>query len=605
MKKYLLSIVTTLTLLTFIVIDAPAEIDSVLSVIPEDAVGLVYVPNLLGLNDEVNMLLAELVPTNPPQEIIAKRLAETFGAGFETLEELEELGFNLSKNFAVFLTDVNPPIPSAAVHLKDLEKVKQLIEMESPVESSVTYNGITYHTTAEEGAFVLLDDVMVYSGTPKVCEKAIDTYKNAMAAITTNADYTSLKLDTTSGINDLVAYVMMEPIVEAIRPRLIEAVDEMKAEMQEGAEIDPQLATSLGMVHKLIDGVLRLLDQSQSLSLSLQLNGSELQISPFLKFKSDSEIQAYIRQSPQELAQLNYLPQTAFLNSSMRIQPEDMIRLAPDMMKLFIPSDPNADEEQIERALQELTEATTDLYEPLGDESSFSMNWSDSLIPDLFFVYDARDEEKVKAYMEESYLTSLEAIRSLYQAMGAVEAFGLYEGASAGPSEMYNGVEIKSYALPNFGSAFFESAFAELPPEMQGPAPLQWGCYYAVKGGKLILSMSGNAQPIKDALDLMAGTRAGFDTGAGYDKLTSALTLKNNMLIAISPITAAKSILQLVSQTDPNMGWMMMLLGNIPETYSIGIASENRESGVAGKLFISLGDFKDLINMAASLQGMQ
>jgi hypothetical protein len=40
------------------------------------------------------------------------------------------------------------------------------------------------------------------------------------------------------------------------------------------------------------------------------------------------------------------------------------------------------------------------------------------------------------------------------------------------------------------------------------------------------------------------------------------------------------------------MGMMMMLLGNIPETYSIGIASENRESGVAGKLFISLGDFK-------------
>ena len=600
MKKYLLSIVTTLTLLTFIVIDAPAEIDSVLSVIPEDAVGLVYVPNLLGLNDEVNMLLAELVPTNPPQEIIAKRLAETFGAGFETLEELEELGFNLSKNFAVFLTDVNPPIPSAAVHLKDLEKVKQLIEMESPVESSVTYNGITYHTTAEEGAFVLLDDVMVYSGTPKVCEKAIDTYKNAMAAITTNADYTSLKLDTTSGINDLVAYVMMEPIVEAIRPRLIEAVDEMKAEMQEGAEIDPQLATSLGMVPKLIDGVLRLLDQSQSLSLSLQLNGSELQISPFLKFKSDSEIQAYIRQSPQELAQLKYLPQTAFFNGGMHFQSEDMIGLTTAMMKLFMPSDPNADDGQIEKALQEFTEAMTDFYEPLGDEASVSINLSDSLMPDIFLVNDARDEEKVKAYMEEGYLTYLEATQSLYQAMGAVEASGMYEGASAGPSEMYNGVEIKSYALPNI-----VSAFAELPPEMQGLAPLQWGFYYVVKGGKLILSMSGNAQPIKDALDLMAGTGAGFDTGAGYDRLTSALTLKNNMLIAISPITAAKSILQLVSQTDPNMGMMMMLLGNIPETYSIGIASENRESGVAGKLFISLGDFKDLINMAASLQGMQ
>jgi hypothetical protein len=50
---------------------------------------------------------------------------------------------------------------------------------------------------------------------------------------------------------------------------------------------------------------------------------------------------------------------------------------------------------------------------------------------------------------------------------------------------------------------------------------------------------------------------------------------------------------------------IMMLLANIPETYSIGMASQNRDGGVEGKLLISLGDFKELINMAASMQGMQ
>ena len=155
-------------------------------------------------------------------------------------------------------------------------------------------------------------------------------------------------------------------------------------------------------------------------------------------------------------------------------------------------------------------------------------------------------------------------------------------------------------SLPSMGSAV-----AQLAPEMQGLVPEQWNLYYAIKGGKLIHSMSANAGPIKDVLDLIGVAGAGFDKGAGYDKLTDALTLKNNMLIAISPIAAVKNIIQLVAQTDPNIGPLMTLLGNIPEAYSIGIASQNRDGGVEGKLFISLGDFKELINMAASMQEMQ
>ena len=600
MEKHLLSIVLILILLTFAAVHAPAEIDSVLTVIPEDTVGFVYAPDLLGLNDEINTVLTELISTNPPQNIIAGRLAETFGAGFETLEELEELGLDLNKNFAVFLAGVNPLIPSAAVHLKDPVMVKQLIEMEAEGSRATTHNGMTYYTTGEEGAFVLLDDVMVYSGSTKVCEKAIDIYKKVIPSIATNADYASLELDTTSGINDFVAYFAAEPIVEILHPMLTEALFEMQAEMQSETETNPQLATTLGVLPNMIDGIVGLLDQAKTLSITLQLNGSDLQISPFLKFKSDSESQAYIRQPPKELVQLNYLPQTAFLNGSMHLQQEDIIGLTTGMMRLFVPPNPNADKEQIEKAFQEFADVMTDFYKLLGDEMALSFNIGDSLMPDMLFVYDAPDEEKVKAYMEEGYLAYLRTPQLLYRAMGTGETADMFEGASAGPAEIYSGVEIKSYMLPNVSASF-----SQLPPEMEGLAPKQWNTYYAIKAGKLLLSMSANAQSIRDALDRMTGMGTGFDQGEGYSKLIGALTLKNNMLFAISPITVVKHIAQLIAQTDPNVGMILIILANIPETYGIGIASQNRDGGVEGKLFISISDFKELINMAVSMQEME
>ena len=600
MKKHSLPTAVTLILLIFIATHLSAEIDDVLSVIPDDAIGVVYVHSLLGLNDEINTLLADMIPSEPPQEVIAWILAEAFGAGFESLKELEELGFDLSKNFAVFLTSMNPPSPAAAVHVKDPERVMQLIEAEEEGSSEISYNGMTYYTTGEEGGFVLLDDVMVYSGSEQVCKKAIDIYKKTATPIAKNPDYASLKLDTTSGVNDLVFYFKMEEVVEALGPMLAKGADEMKSRMEQESATNPQLQSGLEMAHKLIDKVMWLSDQAKTLSLTIQLNGSDLQISPFMKFKNDSEIQEHIQVTSTDLTQLKYLPQNAFLNGVMRLQKETMINLTQGMMKLFIPSDPNADKEKVEKATQELTKMTTNFLDGLGDETAVSVDFSDSVMPDVLYIFDVTNEGKIKGFMEEEYLTYLKTSMAMFEAMGAPpESSGMYSDASAGPSEMYNGVEIKSYILPNI-----TSLFAQLPQQMEAVAPKQWNVYYAITDGKLLYSMASNAQPVRDALDRINGRSAGFDQGEGYDKLTSALTLRNSMFFALSPITAVKNLVQVFALVDPNVGMLQMLLMNIPETYSIGVASQNRDGGVEGKLFISLGDFKELINMAVSMQGM-
>ena len=574
--------------------------DSVLNVIPHDTVGVIYIPSLLGLNDEINTLLAELIPEDPPQELPAQILAETFGAGFETLEELEELGLDMRRNFAVFLSDVNPVLYSAAVHVKDADSVKQLIEMEAEGSNSSTHNGVTYYTTGEEGAFVLMDDVMIYSGSAAVCKKVIDTQKKTMPSIADNADFQSLKLDTTSGVNDLIAYFAMDAIADGLGSTLTEKAEGLKEEMEASAETDPELRVGLGQAQNLIDGGLWMLDQSKTLSLTVQLNGTDLQVSPFLKFKPDSEIQTYISQMPRELTHLEYLPQNAFLNGEMQFQKEMFIELTQTMMQLFIPSSSNADTAKIEEATEALTAAAKDFYAGLGDEIAFSGNFGSSLMPDILYIYNMTDEEQAKAYMENDFTEYLRLSMELMQALGTTEEFaGLYSDVSAGPPEIYNGVEIKSYMLPNINAIF-----AELPPGMDAAAPEQWNVYYAINGGKMLYAMAGNAQPVKNAIDRMAGMGAGFDQGAGYAKLTGALTLKNNMFFALSPITAVKNLVQIFAQTDPNIGMIQMFLVNIPETYSIGIASQNRDNGVAGELFISLGDFREIIIMLVGLQQM-
>ena len=554
--------------------------ESVLDVIPQDTVGVIYVPNLLGLNDEINALLAEMIPADPPQELVAKVLANTFGAGFETLEELEELGLDMRRNFAVFLSGVNPLMYSAAVHVKDAESVKQLIAMETEGSGAATHNGVTYHTMGAEGAFVLLDDVMVYSGSAAVCEKVIDTWQKAVPSIATNTDFQSLGLDTTSGANDLVAYFAMDTIAAASRPALTERTEGLKADMKTSAEMDPDLNVGLGQAISLIDGFVWTLDQSKTLSVTVQLNGSDLQISPFLNFKPDSEIQTYIRQRPRELTHLSYLPQSAFLNGEMQFQKEKFIDITQIMIKSLIASDPNVDTGGIEKADEAQAEGSADFYAALGNEVALSVNFSESIMPDVSYIYAVKDEKQAKAYMEKDFIS-------------------IYSGVSAGPPEVYNGVEIKHYTLPNIASLF-----AELPPGMESVAPEQWNLYYAISDGKILHAMAANAQPIKDTLDRMAGMGAGFDQGAGYAKLTGALTLKNNMFFALSPITAVKSLIQIFAQTDPNIGMVQMFLANIPETYSIGLASQNRDNGVAGELFISLGDFKEIIIMLISLQQM-
>ena len=64
--------------------------DSVLHLIPEQTLGLIYCPNSLELDNSINTLVAELSPQTEVPDVVAKTLSNTFKAQFEGLVDFEE-----------------------------------------------------------------------------------------------------------------------------------------------------------------------------------------------------------------------------------------------------------------------------------------------------------------------------------------------------------------------------------------------------------------------------------------------------------------------------------------------------------------------------------
>ena len=573
---------------------------SVLHLIPEQTAGLIYCPSLDELNNRVNMLAMDLMPTAENPEIIAKILANTFGAGFESLAELEEIGLDLEQDFAIFMTSLKPPDLSATVHLTDPTAMKQVIAAESEGSAPIEYNGVTYWNAAGGGgSFAIIDNTLVFSQSAEVCESVIDTYNKTKPAITTNPDYGAFLTDVAEGTAQLAVHFDLE----SIAPILSASLKGESESMQDSLESDPAVMAAAPFLKGMFDTATDMLEQLKSLSATLEVEGTDVKLAPFLKFKSDSRIQKALKgMAPDELALLGELPSPAFMNGALQGKPELMIEMSMFWLKML---SQDSDPEQTEM-IASLVKQMEDFYEALDEEWAFSVNFGSSVIPDYLVIYGLRDEQKAKAYMEEALLKQLQDSMTLARnMMGDVANLDMYEGAHPGEPMMHNGVEIKSYVFPNFGSAF-----GAMPPEAAGLMPNEWHWYYAITDDHLFLA-TGSPELLKINLDNRAAvdTALGFSAEPSYEKLSTTLGLESNLFFAISPMTMVKSLLPIIVQSmDPNDAAALQMMSgifmNLPENYSIGFSAKVQEGGIGAKLLLALGDFRQLIQTFAMMQGM-
>ena len=582
-------------LLVLMVISASAKVNSVLKVVPTDTAMVIRVEDLKGFNREVSNLIAEMDPTtDPKQEILGEILADTFDAGFESLAELEEIGLNLSQDFAIFIdqnSQGSEPLISAAIHIADQDMFQQMLDQEQGGTEEITHNGVTYRKATgedETACFVFLDDVMVYSANQQICEKVINTYQKQNRSFLKSTDFADLKLDLTSGVNDVVAYIAVQQLVQDNQQLLSEAMDQWGHES--GQEAAFELFWSW-------------MQQIKSISLTLQYQDGEVLLTPFIQMAEDSEIAKFlqpIRGKARNFPLLQYVPQNSSLVVGGNINSDQIAELTQYWMNMAMQmvkqSGATKLPENAESLGKEVVTLMAAFYATVDPQFANSFDITSSMFPDSSQIFQVKDQKKLIKLLDDGYIESMYGSGSIiYKAMGLAP-----EGkVVAGPTEVYEGVEIKSHLLPNVTTLPDNPGGQQL--EMVLPDELH--VYHAIAEDLLIISTAETPRAIKSIVDTTLGLDNGFDQNAGYTRMMEVLDADGYGAVAISPMTIVNQVLNLVAQSDPNVGMVGVMLANIPQTYSLMIGAAPKNDGLELRVFISLMELKQLYSMTAAFLG--
>ena len=548
--------------------------DSVLHLIPEQTLGLIYCPSLVDLDNRINTLRTAFVPETQASDVSVEILSDTFGGQFEGLIALEEI-FNVSRDFAVVLTRLKPLQFAVLAQLKDPETMKQIIEKVTKAEERTEYKDVTYWNDREDSEVIaILDDILIFSKHRDVCESVIDTYIGTKQAVAQNPDYLALLTDISEDTDQLAVYFDVEGAIATLDRSLVEELESIMDNLEDDVVVPLFTAISENIAS---------IEQVRYASLRLHIEGTDIQIKPFLKFKSDSEFLKVLEAASDELAFLGELPNQAFMNAAFQGSP----KLLTETGRLWFSFFPKKTPEQ--RAKQAaLLEQTKGFYESLATRWSFSFNLGDPSAPVSMpvFIYELKDKQRAKTYMDEVFLEKLN-----------------YTEAYPGKSIMHNRVEIKSYVFPNFKADAPEAA-----PETSDSVSSEWHWYYAFTEGQLLFTMGTDPTSMQMVLDRRAGSEEKFADHPSYQQLVDNLGTDNNILLAISPITAVKTLTSLGENMDPdNAAPFQLFLGmfsTLPENYSAGFSAKARDNGIAANLLINLGDFKQLGHILAIMGQM-
>lgn len=552
--------------------------DSVLHLIPEKTLGIIYCPNAIELDNKINTLFTDLSPQSGSPEILAQMLASALGANFESLADFEAIGLDLNRDFAIFFTGLKPLQLSAVIHLKDTETVKQVIETETGGSAPTAYKNAAYWSENGDGnSFAILDDILVFSQQRAVCENVIDTRNGTIQAITENPAYQSFLTDMFEGTDQLGVCFDIEGVIASLDGSLEE---EWKSMIENLDNSPVSLAITPSLKNISVEQI-AFIKQLLSLSTRLQIAGTDVQITPSLEFQKDSEFVNAVEEVSDTLTHFGDLPNRAAMNAAFQGSSKLQTEISTSWLD-FTPKRIRDTQEKRDRLLEQVT----DFYESLADRWSVSASFGDGTLANFLFIYDLKDEQGAKTYMDEVFLEKLN-----------------YKDAYAGPSTMHNAVEIKSYIFPNPNEVFGVTSsdpFDQMPPE--------WHWYYAFNEGQLLFATGTHPQLIQASLDRSTGNSEKFSEHPSYQKLTGKLGTDNNVLLAISPITAFKSILPVVEQVDPNSAAMIQMFSgvfmNLPENYSIGFSAKAGDNSIDTKLLLTLGDLKPLFQGFGMMFGM-
>lgn len=553
---------------------------SVLNLIPNDTLGLIYCPSLNELDNRINMLIEDLMPQSGQTNLLAQILASSFGAGFEGLDELEEIGLDINKDFAVFFLNVQPMHVSAAIHLTDPDAIMDVIKTEAADSEPMVYEGITYWSTPDgSGNFLILDDILIFSEQAAICNKVIDTHNSKAQSIIQNAEKDMLRADILNGIDQVGVHFNLDAITAQLGGSLEEALRSITETLEN--QNDPITAEIIPSLERGISGIVGFLEQLNYISISLQVKDTDIQLKPFMKFKNDSEILKNINETSDELSNIGVLPNVSMMNSAFQGVPKMLVSFSTFWIDILPKDQPG----QLKEA-HPLFQEVKNYYESIADRWNMSVDFKDYLMPNYLFIYELKDEETANSFMTNEFLEKLHTHYNAY----------------AGEAIMHNGVEIRSFIFPDF----------EMPNRDEFSSdsvfPSEWHWHYAFIDGHLYFTTGTSDETIKAALDCKTTDEGDkFSNNPSYQRLVESLGTDNNIFLALSPIIAIKNFMPILVKVDPDsavaLQLFMGMFMNLPDNYSIGFSAKTQNSGIDAKLLLSIGDFQQLINTFGMLMG--
>ena len=533
---------------------------SVLQLVPDSAVGFVRVKSLRGLSDDLKELVSQMTPmgTEPSGDPLAELLKRSFGGKYQSVSDLEKLGFDVKGDFAVAFTTPDLKRFFVLMGISDRAKLETSLAALIPNPRPEIYSGAKYFKFGE-GYYTILHNIFVFSKDLDSLTEVIDLYRHRSKPILEEAGYQSLSLSLE---DDVTAFAKMADVIE-VYGMFIEQLPR-QIEQSGGTESANSMLRAQGKMMS------NMIGQIQLLGVNVEIEGVNIRVEGAIRFKPESELANRIGDKVVRLEEFSDLPPYQICGVG---DLKEMYLLTRERMK-----------DQIR--MDEVTEKLVgDFWDGVGDMISFALNLLNPPLYEGVQVFRVVDLEKVRRYID----SSPELIRKLNEVFPGQRMPFEVKSVEWGKTELYRGVEVKSlkvrYRINN--------------PEAQGEQiqiPSELNVFYAIKGDRLIIAGStSSGNPLHDVLDAMEGGSSAADA-EGFYEVTGQLLPKPTTVVLVSTLGIIKSVLKSTSQ--PNAAAMYMLIQNLPERYSMAVSTSRRGEVIRGRMNLSLEDIKQVTSIS-------
>jgi hypothetical protein len=554
-----------------------AQGGSVLDALPDDTVVCVWTRSLRQLSDEVDALVAALVPqAPPPKEILAKALAGVVGAGFTSDEELAALGFNLDEDFALAVPRLSEGGFTAIIHVSDLERVRAVLEREGAWEAN-EYKGVPL-VRAGERAHAFVGDLLLFTTAPDGLPRVIDTLQGEAPALAASEAFRSLEPGIGADGDDVFAYVDVATLVE---------------ESEEGPQVpdgEHQEQSPLQNLQNAIQMQSLRLQRLTHVGMGLRISGTDVALRIESRYGEGGLVGPDGDQMNRPLLATRLLPSDAGIAGSYVVDGRMMARARETM-----PEPESVLEEALSQAPAEAAEtaalvtrsaeALSAIPADYAEEVGYAVRFADAGAVEIVAVVPVagRNAGDVAAAIKDALLRVL-AREGTPPAVTPAKTEYLRWGEA-------QGWELDTPALRVPGVPQGESS---------GP-PAKLGLWYTADGPNLLLCVG----PRAETLEWVMGVTRGGTPLADVESVRAVSGAGHGVMTAyVSPTLFLRSLVESVGRGAPEAQVFSTLLQNMPASHAIAAHGRTRANGAAAVVAVRLGDLMPLVQLAQVLAAM-